>query len=305
MLALIAIMSCSACRDGGPAASEAQSYWFLPAVAKQLDAAGRLPGTRPQRFTDSEISAERAGALADKLFAAFGQASEAWWTYFAGRPIRAAELTRCRRIDFIEHPYVVMPNDASDYFRARNGSQWLVRYCGRDNQLAVETYVSAQGLNLSLDSLGEFRNNVPLSNFNTRGIRLDLSTAESSESASRAVFGQSPNPIADIPRMIRLSRNWAPWVISWAVTQSQAAGDRTAVLALPKGKPTQWVVRPADSASVELDSLMDIGVTPAVLRVLRRRTEAATSQEFPQTQNQRDPRQPVAPSLMIPTGPFP
>ena len=154
MLALIAIMSCSACRDDGPAASEAQSYWFLPAVAKQLDAAGRLPGTRPQRFTDSEISAE-------------------------------------------------------------------------------------------------------------------------------------------------LSRNWAPWVISWAVTQSQSAGERTAVLALPKGKPTQWVVRPADSASVELDSLMDIGVTPAVLRVLRRRTEAATSQEFPQTQNQRDPRLPVAPLLTI------
>lgn len=282
IVALASLLFCAACAEGGPLSpdrSVAERQWFLPSVANLLDAAGRLPGTRPQRASDSEISAPRAGELADKFFVAFGPGSEDWWAFTARRPIRASELKRCRRIDFIEHPYETLPEDASEYFRALHGSQWVVRYCSKGDQLAVEIYVSAQGLNVSLDSAGAFRANVPLSNFWTTGVPLD---AESSETASRVAFSRSPNPIAEIPRMIRLSRNWAPPVISWVVTQSSSAGMRASLMALPKGNPAQWVVRPTDSASVEVDSLMDYGVAPLVLRMLRRRKEAATSTEMPQ-----------------------
>ena len=298
---LVILFGCLACTGIGPAGldgSPAQPQWFLPSVARQLDAAGRLPGTRPEHATDSEIGADRAGELADKFFTEFGEASEPWWTRFADRPIYAAELRRCRRIDFIGHPYESFPTDVSQYFRAWHGAQWLVRYCDRENRLAVEVYVSAVGLSVSLDSLGEFRVNVPLSNFWTRGIRLDLSTAESSENASRAAFRRSATPVAEIPRMVRLSRNWAPSVISWVVTQSHSPGARTSTMALPIGNPTRWVLRPADSASIETDSLIDNGVTPAVLRLLRRRGEAATSQEMPQLQSQRTPS-PTAPSITV------
>ena len=283
--ALLALVCCIGCSDAGPVdpgTRAAEREWFLPSLASQLDAAGRLPGTRPKQQTDSEISPERAEELAARYFATFGQATEPWFAFFAGRHIRAAELKRCRRIDFIEHPYESLPDDASAYFRAYNGSQWLIRYCEPNDRLAVEIYVSAEGLSLSIDSTGNFRQNVPLSNFWATGVPLVDDQAKSSEAAARAAFRRVPNPIAEIPRMVRLSRNWAPSVISWVVAQAPSAGQRTLTMALPKGNPTQWVLRPADSASVELDSLLDVGVTPAVMRVLRRRREAATSTELPQ-----------------------
>lgn len=284
-LILTLLLCCGACVDNDPLSPErvaAERSWFLPNIASELDAAGRLPGTRPKHQRESEISAQQAVELADRFFVAFGPLSEDVWAIDARRPIRALDLTRCRRVDFIEHPYEAMPTDASEYFRAHNGSQWLVRYCEPSDRLAVEVYVSAQGLSVSIDSAGEFRSNVPLTNFWTNGVPLDQDGVKSSESAARAVFSRAPDPIAEIPRMIRLSRNWVPSVISWVVTQSTSAGMRTSTMALPKGSPTQWVLRPAESASVELDSLMDVGVTPAMLRVLRRRREAVTSTEFPQ-----------------------
>ena len=229
----------------------------------------------------------------------FGPPAGAWLEYLAGRPISAAGLQRCRRVDFVEHPYENIPADASDSFRTHHGAQWLVRYCKAGDMLEVEVFVAAQGLASSLDSLGEFRVNTPLASFSMRGVPLAAAHVESSEGAVRAIFTQNPRPVTDVPRMVRLSRNWVTWAISWTVTQSLPDGSRSSVTAMPIGTPAHWLIRPADSAAVEVDSLWDYWVEPNVQRAMRRRRDAVTSIELPQSDVRSEPARGPAATFML------
>jgi len=253
--------------------------WFIPAVAAQLDASGRLPGTRPEPG-DSEVSAERAGELADMFLWQFGPLAQAIFSRDAGRAVVPSELRRCRRIDFVDSPYATIPPDASDNFKAMHGPQWLIRYCARDGSLSVEVYVTALGLGMSIDATGSFRTNVPLGNFFFRAVRPDGLYAEQSEDAASAGFATLPDPIAAVPRAVLIGRGWAPQVMSWAITQTDASGARTTRVALPVGFPRRWLISRRDSMLVEEDTLAEPDMQPTVLRILRRRSSAVTRAEI-------------------------
>ena len=269
------IVACAADAPSVSAPTNARAEWFTPGVAALIDKNGFLPATEPLESKDAETTSGRAKELALKLVREFGNADQVVWTLQAGYSIVASELKPCGRVDFIEHPYRSIPAGASNQFKARFGSQWLVRFCSTSNIPVVEWYISAQGLDAFLDSLGNFRTGVPLDGFSTRAINRELPAAETSEEASQEVFRRNRRQISALPRVLRVGRNSPPWIQSWALLQRDAGGNSSTVSAFPFGRQRTWVVRDSNSGLEEADTLIDHHSAPVVVRILQRRTEAA------------------------------
>ena len=278
--AALTLSSIASCRDRGVVDAplpRAELTWFTPVIAAQIDKNGQLPGIRPGGVGESEISATRAVELAAMTHRQFGNAMQPFWSHDAGYSVRAADLHPCSRVDFIDHPYVVIPAQASAYFKSRVGPQWLVRYCANSSVTAVEYYVSAQGLSTDLDSLGQFRSNSPLTAISSRAINRAIPARESSEDAASVVFSRSRRQIADLPTMLRVSGDVSPWVISWSLKQIGASVSTAATTqAYPFGNPRKWSFRDSSATTVEADTLLDNSVTPAQTYILRRRPNAVT-----------------------------
>jgi hypothetical protein len=253
-LLCLLVLGCSNDRVSGIGEPRANSEWFSPRIALQLDAQGRLPANRPVKPDESEITPEQAIVLADSIISMFGGALASSWSQEAGRTVRANLLRQCGRVDFLEHPYTELPAAASPAFHARNGSKWAVRYCQRADEVDVQVFVSATGLSVSVEADGSIRKGVPLIAFSTGGVPQQ---PDRPESASKAAFTSSRSPISALPKHLLFGVGYYAGNQSFVISQSAASGASVDSRAYAKGKGRSWNVRTIAADNIEAETLDD------------------------------------------------
>lgn len=252
----------SACRDQtgiGPEITSIDRNWVTPAVAAQLDAAGRFPGTRPVLASMPAVSVDAARALAKAWVNTVGTVSAQVWSDDAGVAVTAAKLVQCSRIDFVESAYETIPPTRTQFFRNVWGPHWLVRFCQNGSVPVVEVSVAASAADIAVMANGRLDGQAVHAAFDDHGIAQSSKQYPSVEDGARFVATSTVNSgalIAEVPEIIHAGRGTAPWVVSWIFTQTAAASVRSRITVFGASKRS-LIARPISDSTAESDTLVD------------------------------------------------
>ena len=240
-----------------------------PAIAEQLDNAGRFPASLPSADEHIALPLSRVPIIAQSYMKSFGPSAAPYWAQDAGRPIEPSKLRRCDRIDFVESAYETIDSHRSPEFRNTWGPQWLVRFCDLGVQPILELAIAANASIPPLGNDGSFPVGSYATVFTDRVLPPSDGKAATVEAAANST-SRGDGPISELPRLIGIGGGMSPTYVSYVITQQSSAGaiSRKRIVGLSS---STLVMRPLPTESADVDTLFDflsdnVSTTPVFIR---------------------------------------
>ena len=219
-------------------------------AAKLLGTDGHLVLPAPVPGQYPEISAVRAGELAQAYLTTFGRLLKGLWEERRGQTIVVENLKVCGRITNARSSYEPASPVQTLWGRKQIGSWWLVTLCdGKSPEVVVA--VSLHDADLSIDARGWVVQPEPSGqNFLSIGIPRGAVVPIPPEAAVVMAATESRARVASVPEFVMLPKPAAPWLGAWQMEMEKplrfigvASGLRTTTNRLSVGYDELWPVR--------------------------------------------------------------